>query len=213
MNIPMASPATYPGVNVAAATAPQAAPQTFQMFDYAMVNDRAGLWSHGDCLVMHKYARFPQCCVITNEPVAPTDQVRRFLCWSPPALLLISLLVFVIGFIGALLLYLVFSLTSRQRVEVWFGLSERYQRRCVAGQVLGWLGAACSLGMFYVGGLTGADNLLILALLVFIVTVTLGRRMYRTLRVHKMQGEFMWVKGASRAFLSGCPPWPYGALA
>src|SRR6476660_2337793 len=79
----------------------------------------AGLWRHGDMLVMHRLAPLPDICVKSNEPA--TRRLRRSLSWHHPAIFLLLLI--------SPLIYIIVALILRKSATLYIPLTDEWFAR------------------------------------------------------------------------------------
>jgi hypothetical protein len=158
-----------------------------------------GAWRDGDALVMAPDARLPDRCVKTDLP-AHGRTAELTLLWHEPAVYWLLVLNPIV--------YLVVAGAVGTRVVVTVGITEvalaasrrawRLTLALLGAGAAAWLGAAVLLEprLFWLGG----------------ALMTAGIPVYllgaRFVRVARLDGERVWIRGASPGFLARLPELP-----
>lgn len=168
---------------------PYASPATMQNSD---------VWQESaSTIVARKEAVFPPRCVKCNAAVEGTTP--RTYRWHHPALYLLILV--------ALLIYVIVALIMQQKGRVYVGVCRKHRRQRVVGLLLGWLGGIGGIVLLIAGGLNSSLWLAIGGGVLLLAAIV-GGFSARILYPKKIDAYFVWLGGASRAFVATLPVVP-----
>jgi hypothetical protein len=164
------------------------------------------VWRRGDLLVMDRHARLPDVCVLTGLPAV--HRVERELSFYPTGchlFLLLGILPYVIT---------ILLLTTFAKIEL--GLCERmFQRQRIQllfGKILGGVGGAVVVGAIAFGVMTkeieASIVFIILGSIVGLAGLALGFVGSCLVITHKIDTDYIWLRGVHRNFLDELPEWP-----
>jgi hypothetical protein len=158
-----------------------------------------GMWRFGRLLVCHHDVYFPDRCVKSNDPVG-SRRVKVTLKWHHPFLNLLH---------GAA--YAAVSKSQTLAVTLHVGLCPRCRQtyKRIQPVLIAWLGtslAALLLGVFW-KSLTISGYLAIGGSLGLVFGYLVDRWFGRILTVKEINSRYVWLHGASPAFLAELPEW------
>jgi hypothetical protein len=174
-------------------------------YGYGPPQMEGGIWRHGELLVMHKMAQLPDVCVKSGEPTK--TRLKRNLQWFNP-LIYLALLVNV-------LVFAVLASILAKRATIYIGLSEYWLKRrrnaILAGWLIGLAGTATFIGSF-VALAAEIDwwwALMLLSIVLMIFGLCWGQYRGRMVHPHKIDEQYVWLKGVHPNVLAMFPAWPY----
>jgi hypothetical protein len=166
----------------------------------AALEDRSGaeieMWREGKVLAMRKGSPFPHRCIKCNEPAVAPGR-RQKLSWHPPGWYLLIFL--------AVLLYAIVALIVRKKAVIEVGLCERHQKRVLFGRIVGWGGFVVLLGLGFGAATLQAGDLGLVAMLFALLWVIATIALNRLLVAHRIDDNFVRLKGCGPAFLNALP--------
>lgn len=157
----------------------------------------AAIWRDGRFLVMRKHVTLPDICVKSNQ-ASQGPRLKRVMYWHHPA-------VFVTVLAG-LLVYVILALVLRKSATVWVPLTEAWwarRRRAIA--IACGLVAAGLLSLFLGIGLNFTNDLAGLGILFGIALLIAGAIAPRMIAPHKINDDFVWIKGVHPDYLARLP--------
>ena len=163
------------------------------------MDEKNQIWKSGKQIVMHKLAEFPDRCILTNQP-ARGKRWSRTLYWHHPALyiLLINPLV-----------YIIVALIFLKRFALEVGISESALKQRKTHIVLSWafgfIGATVAFLALAQLGLS--DIFIAIGLIVAIVALFTGIRAANRIQIGKVDGDFIWLRGACDDYRNNFPEW------
>lgn len=156
------------------------------------------LWRSNRQFVMSHNTPLPDRCVCCNEP-ADGFKLKRQLHWHPPAYYLLILI--------SVLVYLIVALIVRKGSTLHIGLCERH-RTARKWNILGsWL--AVIVGGIMLGLAASYDSswTALAGVVVLLGGAVYGLAKAPVISAAKIDGDFVWVKGAGPSFLATLPEW------
>ncbi len=157
-----------------------------------------GVWRDGDTIVAHSGATLPYCCVKCGGAAVGPSKMKKF-WWHHPGL-------FALAF--SPVIYAIVALCIRKQGSASFALCAAHRR----SKRNGVLGACTLMGLSLIPfGVAIVDDwsvgaavglLLLVSGLIWLVIAT------KTLRPRKIEGQFLYLKGAGETFLMNLPPLP-----
>lgn len=168
----------------------------------------AGVWRDGKKLVAHRNAVFPDCCVKCNAS-AEGRRWNRKLWWHHPAFYL--LIIF-----PGLLIYVIVALCVRKSATVSVGMCRKHQAVRRNAILLGWLLSLIGLTGLFGGIFMSADRayrnsslpalVIVAGLVALVVGLILGMLLSRVVYPTRIEGDYVWLRGAGEKFLGEIPP-------
>lgn len=159
-----------------------------------------GVWRSGTEVVLHKHATLPGCCVKCNQPVMAAHHVfystQKFR-WHNPLLYiaLISPLIYCI---------LALALSERFSVDIPLCGSHSEERKTVKNYLLFGSLFAFAAGVFFV--FFDAVGMTILTFIMALLGLSIAHEyFYKSLRVKKVDKDYIYLQGASPNFLNSLP--------
>jgi len=159
-----------------------------------------GVWSEGRVIVASDNATFPARCVKCNAP-ADGPPYQRKLFWHHPAIYLVLLF--------NIIIYAIVALCVRKKGIVYPSMCKRHKRRRMAFIIGGWLSIPASVVCFVLAGESNNSDIsacmIILGIVVLLgglITGVIGSRIVVPSRI---DGGYLWLKGAGREFLASLP--------
>jgi len=149
-------------------------------------------------LVMGRNAILPDRCIKCNAP-ANGQRLPRKLYWHPPMLYLLIL--------ASILIYALVAILARKKAQIDVGLCDRHvakRRRAI------WICWGLLLGSFGLIGLLvgmGYGEYAMIAIIVTVAGIIYGALATRVVSVHRIDKEYVWLKGASKEYLDALPEW------
>jgi hypothetical protein len=159
-----------------------------------------GVWREGQLIVMRQGALLPKRCLQTNETISgPYKKITLY--WHSPWLFFLIL--------AHLILFIIVALAARKSVtlEITMGpkMLQRKKRLQLIGVVIMLSGIIESILALSQSEPDGLHILIgVLALIVGLFVAVAGSQ---TLMVQRMEGNYIWLKGASPAYLDSLPEW------
>jgi hypothetical protein len=150
-----------------------------------------------DLIVPVRHARLPLRCIKTNQPVSAQEVRRLTLEWIPPAVWL--------GLLATPVVFLALYFLFRRIVRVDVPLSAKGAALVRGHRWMAIALLASAVALLVLGWSFHLAALLFLATVVTVVaviTILVGSGALRLIRV---EGEEVWLRGASRAFLAALP--------
>ncbi len=173
---------------------PYAAPQYQDADDQNLVAKRCGVWRHGKLLVIHKEAAPPARCVLCNAPAS--RRLTFKLRWNDPS-------------------YFLRSPLLEKNAKLKLGLCNRHRRRRLIVRAVCGLFVALGASLGIVGTTHGVVHwsdpwpLLFIAssfIPAILAAVAYDFTLAMSLKVQRIDREYIWLKGAAPAFLADLPP-------
>lgn len=185
---------TYPPVNTSNYPVPVYPP------NYYPANSQT-LWRRGSELVMHRYAgTMPDCCVKCGQSISTAGGafIRQKYRWHNP-LVYIALI--------SPLIYIILSAVLSQRGSIEVPLCSRHlEDRKKTGKFLLGGGIAAFLAIFFLASV-GSGGFAFLVFVAALIGISLGYEYsYKTLRVSKIDDNYIYLKNADNQFLNRLPP-------
>ncbi len=188
-------------------------PYATPLSDLENYGDGSGIWIEKKLLVMRKKAVLPDRCYHCNAD-AQGNRLKQKLLWTPPLVVLSTLLFFVVPFLGELafiaftVLWLIAVLVFRKRHRIDYGICEKHlkQRRLLYAVAWCFLIASVVASLvstvlhWHVGILVG--TVLLLVGILFAIVTRLGR----TITARKITADMVWLKGFGQEFRDVYPP-------
>jgi hypothetical protein len=157
------------------------------------------VWRSARQIVMRKEAPLPDACVRCNAP-ANGFRLKRKLYWHSPCFYLLILV--------SLLIYVIVAICVRKKATIHIGLCERHRKRRLWFIAGSWLALLCGIAMIIGGASANASGGLILTgVILAVVSALVGIIKGAVVSAAKIDQEFVWVKGATPAFLASLPEW------
>lgn len=158
------------------------------------------IYRKSDELMMHEAGNLPEFCVKCNEDAsayAGGEIVKQKFAWTHPLvyIAIISPLIFVI---------LRLALAKRATVHLPLCRAHAESRKTTKGFLIG--GGIFSILMIFILGSAGAAGWAFLFFFVSLITLALVQKYsYQPLQASKIDNEFVYLKGASPAYLNRLP--------
>jgi hypothetical protein len=166
-----------------------------------------GVWRSGKHLVLHREARLPDRCIKTNQP-AHGKRLKLTLVWHP------DINGEVHGF-SHLYFMLFKGVFTRKKVKLEFGVSADFlaQRRSLTGTA--WTAGIFGLVMLcvpygaFMPSLADSVSPIVFGVALLLVTIGIicGVQVGGLVRVAYFKHNFVWIEGASPAYLASLPVW------
>ena len=156
-----------------------------------------GIWRDKSILIMHKNATLPYRCIKTNK--AASKKVKLKLFWDNP-LLLFWLLV-------NILVYAIVALCLRRKAIVYVPVSEEAisKRKKKIFSIWGFVIAGVALIIIGVNLLN--VTLIVVGSSLLIITIILPYLILPLVVVHKIEDDYVWLKGFCEEYLKEFPDW------
>jgi hypothetical protein len=163
-----------------------------------MVSDN--VWREGKLIVLRQGTPLPKRCLQTNETISgPYKKITLY--WHSPWLFFLILV--------HLIIFIIVALAARKSVTLEIAMGPEMLRRKRRLQILGFVimlsGMIESMIALSQSEPNGTHILVgVLALIVGLFVAAAGSQ---TLMVQRMEGNYIWLKGASPAYLNSLPEW------
>jgi len=159
-----------------------------------------GVWRQGNLIVLRQGTPLPDRCLHTNTSVSG-PRTRVTLYWYPPWLWLLLLFNWMILFIAAMF--------ARKKIVLEIAMSQEMIRHRKRLYLIGAAVTASGVIEFLLGVLQKEPDLLqisigLMALFGGLIVAASGSQ---TLTIQRVEGDYVWLKGASPAYLNGLSEW------
>lgn len=163
------------------------------------------VWRSQRQFVLRSEAPMPDRCVRCNAP-ANGYRLKRQLYWHSPVYYLLLLLGIPACLLG-LLAYVIVTIIVRKRARIFIGLCEthRAQRKWT---IIGcWLAVAVGLGMIILGIALEKGYPAVSGIFLTLGGTLWGLYKGPVVTAAKIDKDFVWVRGAGKAFLADLAEW------
>jgi hypothetical protein len=152
----------------------------------------------GNILVAAKGAVFPDRCVKCNAP-AEGFRLKRALSWHHPAL-------FVLVFIGGLLIYIIAALIVRKSATFYIGVCPEHRRIRTHATIAGWLTFLGGLMLIISAVVLETWTLAIVGLMTMLLGTAYGLMRARLISPKHINKTEARIRGVGEGFLAALPP-------
>ncbi|MFO1066140.1 MAG: hypothetical protein U0892_19950 [Pirellulales bacterium] len=166
-----------------------------------------GIYRSEKLLVVHASVVLPSRCIKTNEPTE--IRVRRNFYWHHPAVFLLI--------IAGVLAYVIAAIVTRKQAVLDIPISLAQRGRWRRNLVILWMLVIASFAIM-IGGVTMTDSndetvgpaiiiSCVSGVICFLSSLVFGTTACSLMTVKKIDGDWIWLRGAGPAFLNSFPTW------